>query len=130
MGFNSVSFELTAECKDIIASEEATGIQKLAAKEILKIKYGKKRTNDIIEKFAVVKDRSDSLVCRWVRKVRERDKVCQLCGGEDYLSVHHISRWADDPINRINIDNGILLCGKCHSKQHPEMSEKMFKGVI
>lgn len=24
------------------------------------------------------------------------------------------------------LDNGILLCSKCHSLQHPEMSKKMF----
>lgn len=34
------------------------------------------------------------------------------------LFVHHISHWSDDPINRINLDNGITLCNKCHSAEH------------
>ncbi|MFR7638714.1 MAG: HNH endonuclease [Allobaculum sp.] len=40
----------------------------------------------------------------------KRDKVCQHCGATDNLQVHHISHWSDDPVNRINPDNGILLC--------------------
>lgn len=129
MGFDSVPEGLARECKGVIASEKTTAIQKLAAKSILQIKYGKIKANNIVESFAIVKDRRDSLVIRWVKKVKNRDIVCQLCGSTDNLSVHHISHWSDDPINRINVDNGILLCGKCHSLQHPEISIKMFKGV-
>ena len=130
MSFDSVPEELVNECKEVIASIETNAMQKLAAKTILQIKYGKIETNNIIEKFAVVTDRQDSLVVRWTKKIKKRDKVCQLCGSSNNLTAHHISHWADDPINRINIDNGILLCSKCHSLQHPEMSKKMFiRGV-
>ncbi len=30
--------------------------------------------------------------------------------------------WVNDPINRINLDNGITLCRKCHANYHTELS--------
>ena len=127
MGYDSIPKSLALECENVIANKSTSSIQKLAAKSILQIKYGKEKANDIVEKFAIVTDRRDSLVARWTKKIKERDKVCQVCGSDNNLAAHHISHWADDPINRINTNNGILLCGKCHSLQHPEMSEKMFR---
>ena len=78
--------------------------------------------NDLIERFAVVTDRNDSLVRRWRNKVIERDKCCQECGNTYDLHAHHIVNWADDPINRINVDNAITLCRKCHANYHAELS--------
>lgn len=129
MGYDSVPESLASECKTIIASKDTNYMQKLASKSILQIKYGKIETNNIIEEYAIVTDRNDSLVARWVKKVKKRDKVCQICGSDKNLVVHHISHWADDPINRINVNNGILLCAKCHSLQHPDLPLGLFLEV-
>jgi len=103
----------------VIISKEASANQKLAAKIILKYTIGSRKANDIVEAVAVVKDRSDALVSRWHKKVLERDKyTCQHCGSQTDLAAHHISYWANDPVNRINVDNGITLCRKCHTKEH------------
>lgn len=58
----------------------------------------------------------------WRKKVFERDNYkCQKCGvrGGD-LNAHHILSYKDHPSERINIQNGITLCEKCHKKQHSQ----------
>jgi len=118
---------LTDECLDVIGSVDASKFQKVAAKTIMSMKYGRAKTNDIIESFAVVKNRNDGLVSRWKKKVFKRDNYkCQMCGSDKDIQAHHISHWSDDPVNRININNGITLCHVCHSEQHPEMAIGLF----
>ena len=113
---------LALECIEVLKSKNTKHGQKEAARQLLNLKYGSDKVNKIIEDFAIVNDRGDSLVNRWTKKVLKRDNyTCKLCGGKDNLNVHHIIKWSDDPINRINIDNGITLCSKCHALQHPEI---------
>lgn len=110
----------------IILSKNANKYQKIAAREILFIYLGKKATYDLIENDAVVINRNDELVTRWKKKCLKRDKYqCRVCGSKKHLCVHHISYWSVDPVNRINIDNGITLCSKCHTKQH--VGEPVYK---
>ena len=52
---------------------------------------------------------------KWSQKVRERDKVCQVCfNSNKKLNAHHII-----PKNfqeyRHSLDNGITLCVHCHN---------------
>lgn len=122
---NHISSELTEESIKVISSPNTRAYQKKAAKIVLKLKFGVVKANDIVENVAVVTDRNDSLVRRWRKKVIERDSCCVMCGETKGLNAHHMSRWADDPINRINIDNGIALCAECHAKQHPELTNLM-----
>lgn len=122
--------ELVAECVECVYSTKANGIQKKAAKTILEMKFGVQKANDLVEEKAIVTDRQDALVKRWVKKVKQRDKECAICGSGTKLCAHHINRWSDDPINRINIDNGITLCVNCHRKQHPELPSGLFGGDL
>lgn len=53
------------------------------------------------------------------KSVLERDKyICQHCGCTNNLHVHHILPYAYYPEERINVDNGITLCKRCHYKEH------------
>ena len=56
----------------------------------------------------------------FIKKVLERDNyTCQICknrGGG--LVVHHISGYNHDKKNRYNINNGVVLCEKCHITFH------------
>ena len=46
------------------------------------------------------------------RAIRKRDKyICQICGKEPAICVHHI----DYDKKNCNLDNLITLCGSCHS---------------
>lgn len=103
----------------VLKDPKATPEQKMACKVLLKYSLGKKNTDKLLEMIAVVVDRRDPLVNKWRKSVLERDKhICQHCGDERNLYVHHISYWSDDPVNRVNIDNGITLCKSCHKKEH------------
>lgn len=52
----------------------------------------------------------------WSKKVRERDgNKCVLCGSTEHLNAHHLMPkkfWKD---YRLELNNGITLCCKCHS---------------
>lgn len=62
----------------------------------------------------------------WSRSVKRRDnyicqncgidgkKVCNHCGEKPRLHAHHIKEWVDHPELRLDINNGITLCFKCH----------------
>lgn len=49
--------------------------------------------------------------------------LCELCGDNEPLNVHHI----DEDRNNNKLDNLLVLCKSCHSKQHrgKEWSNKM-----
>ncbi|NNU89778.1 HNH endonuclease [Anoxybacillus sp. CHMUD] len=78
---------------------------------------------EIIEDCAVVVNRNDPLVIKWAKEVKKRDGYkCVKCGSTKKLHAHHISQWSDDPVNRINIDNGVTLCSECHAKEHEDIA--------
>lgn len=56
----------------------------------------------------------------WRKRVLERDKVCQCCGSSESLEVHHIFNYKNYVYERINEENGIVLCRECHNKYHKE----------
>ena len=64
--------------------------------------------------------RYDANYCDWREDVYERDDyTCQKCGqkgGE--LNAHHIKSYSDYPDLRLDKDNGITLCVKCHKNKH------------
>jgi 5-methylcytosine-specific restriction endonuclease McrA len=48
---------------------------------------------------------------------------CHLCGKRG-REVHHIVRVYDDPTKCLDVDNGMLLCIRCHKKQHTKGKDK------
>lgn len=69
----------------------------------------------------------------WREGVLYRDKYkCMKCGNKKRLKVHHIKRWADIPVLRFAITNGITLCYKCHQEMflNEEAFEKMCYGLL
>lgn len=54
----------------------------------------------------------------FIKKVRNRDKVCKKCNSNKQLEVHHIKSWKSYPELRLDPDNGILLCKNCHIEFH------------
>lgn len=117
---------LKEECISVIADSYTSNWQKKAARVLLNAMFGTISANDMIESFAIVTDRNDALVRRWKLDVIVRDGKCVHCGKTEGLQAHHVSHWSDDPVNRINVNNGVALCGECHSNEHPELSEGLF----
>ena len=61
-------------------------------------------------------DRKSSEAQRWKREVRRRDgNACRVCGVQRNIHVHHIKPLKKYPDFATNIDNGITLCGNCHT---------------
>ena len=61
-------------------------------------------------------DRNTKEYNLWKNKVLKRDKICQCCGGDKYLEVHHIYNYHDYTDLRTDVENGIVLCKWCHGK--------------
>ncbi len=88
---------------------------------IEKIRYSNGIKKGFITPINTVIRNSDSFQ-EWRRTVFLRDNfTCQMCnhsGG--YLHAHHINNFADFPELRLNTDNGVTLCKKCHTSFHKQ----------
>ena len=53
---------------------------------------------------------------QWKNEVKHRDaNTCRRCGFESNLHVHHIKPFKKYPQFAVELDNGLTLCGNCHS---------------
>jgi len=62
----------------------------------------------------------------WRKKVFERDDyTCQECGQKGYeLRAHHIYDFTNNKDLRLDVNNGITLCDKCHKKLHKKYGNR------
>ena len=49
---------------------------------------------------------------------KKNGTTCELCGGNWKLTAHHYFYQSTYGFLKFDIDNGIVLCGKCHFKLH------------
>lgn len=73
------------------------------------------------------KDRNDKRIFSgyhdWKFKVKEKYKFqCLVCGDDKggNLVSHHLDSYHDNISSRIDINNGVCLCEKCHTSFHKE----------
>ena len=55
---------------------------------------------------------------KWRQSVLNRDKVCQCCGLDKHLHVHHLFGYKERPELATDVGNGVTLCKFCHDKYH------------
>ena len=61
-------------------------------------------------------DRTSAEYQQWRQDVRHRDgNACRRCGFNTNLEVHHIKPLVKYPEFLTELDNGLTLCGNCHS---------------
>lgn len=68
---------------------------------------------------------------KWVNAVMSRDKAtCQKCGAKECeLHAHHILSYKDHPDLRFDVNNGVVLCFKCHWEVHTAQNDKAVNSV-
>lgn len=70
----------------------------------------------------------------WRKKIFERDNyICQICGQKkDWIEANHIKTFANYPLLRFEVSNGITLCKSCHRFIiHKERNyEWLFNGIV
>lgn len=74
----------------------------------------------ITEEYKLLRKRRD--YAQWRTSVYERDNyTCQCCGSSGgRLNAHHLHSFAKYPELRLDVDNGITLCTKCHDTTEVE----------
>lgn len=55
---------------------------------------------------------------RWFEKLLEKSNKCEKCGSRENLEPHHIIPVNIYDDNYFDIDNGAVLCHKCHNDYH------------
>lgn len=50
----------------------------------------------------------------WSPIIKERDKVCVVCGSKKCLNAHHFFSELDCPSIRFDFENGVTLCARHH----------------
>ena len=67
----------------------------------------------------------------WRNRVKHRDgNACRKCGFEKNLEVHHIKPLKKFPQFALVLDNGLTLCGNCHSLLKGEEETKNLRGFL
>jgi hypothetical protein len=55
----------------------------------------------------------------WKEQVFEKlGRKCQHCGTEENLHCHHIEGFRENAKLRYDVDNAMVLCRSCHTKEH------------
>lgn len=122
--FNTGNYRLVADPYELIIDSIAVMLgdyrieRKMAANLILKILIKKKFRRQLFEdKELYPYKRSDYRVSAWRDKVLANGK-CEICGKTENLEAHHVLHWADYPMGRIDIKNGMCICVECHANEH------------
>jgi len=63
-------------------------------------------------------DSGKAALSSWSKEVRKRDKKCQVCNTKHNLEAHHLDDKTHYPKRALLLDNGIALCGNCHTEFH------------
>jgi len=65
---------------------------------------------------------------RWRQTIHKKYNSCEKCGATENLHAHHIVPVSENENMATDVDNGVLLCGACHSEEHPNMPKELFSG--
>lgn len=105
----------TAICRYAIYGEEPKGT---AGK--LCVNLFRKDIEKGVEQFNARMGRKSADYAEWRKSVFARDNyTCRLCGQiGGKLNAHHIKPYAKYESLRLDVENGITLCEKCHKGVH------------
>lgn len=76
--------------------------------------YIKKLSEEYRIKYRIIKGYN-----KWRKDVYKKyNYTCVCCGNKENINTHHLNSYNSDKLNRANIENGVVLCEKCHKKFH------------
>jgi 5-methylcytosine-specific restriction endonuclease McrA len=56
---------------------------------------------------------------KWKEQVKKQNgSICQKCGNDKNLIIHHIYSYKENWDRRHDVNNGVVLCQECHKKFH------------
>jgi 5-methylcytosine-specific restriction endonuclease McrA len=87
----------------------------------IKPKFGDKNSNwnENLTEEDRKKNRETEEYKNWRLSVYKRDKYsCVICESTKKINAHHICSYLVNKENRIQVENGITLCLKCHKAYH------------
>lgn len=78
------------------------------------------RWNPNKEDAARMKERAFPAYYEWRRQVFQRDSYTCVCCGQHggKLNAHHLASWSKFPELRLDVFNGVTVCGTCHDAFH------------
>lgn len=81
------------------------------------------------------RDYSNPLYKEWRKDIYKRDSFqCQMpgCGSKKRIEAHHIRTWASFPQLRLDRNNGVTLCSRCHKKvtKNEQQWESIFIKIV
>ncbi|MGI6117822.1 MAG: HNH endonuclease [Bilifractor sp.] len=115
-----IEYDLQVEALSVLISNNVKSpVRKRAAYLLLRTVFPKQTIVDMMHEAGCyfVYDRNCSEVRKWAKTVLSKGK-CEICGGAERLEAHHVFGWAEYPLERVNPNNGMCLCHKCHTKMH------------
>lgn len=79
-------------------------------------------SNSYLKHRETKKERQTPEYIKWRNRVFERDNyTCQMCGQKGgNLNAHHIKNFHKYKSKRLDLNNGITLCVKCHKLVHKQ----------
>lgn len=73
-------------------------------------------------------ERYDSKWRRLSERYRHDNPICEDCDKQDIVEpateVHHIIPISDEPERRLDVNNLVSLCHRCHHERHRELRRK------
>ena len=110
-----------ASSKDMIRREALNLFEEELDRKLRRMREG--MVIEVIVSVELVKSgtlRETKEYREWRKRVFERDNgTCVDCGSKDNMHAHHIVPFQYDPFEKgIDINNGVVLCGKCHRARH------------
>lgn len=78
-----------------------------------------------ILKYALIKkdklNEKGNRSVKWGKLIKKRDNyICQICKSKENTHSHHLESYASNKELRLDVNNGICLCEKCHRLFHKE----------
>jgi len=112
--------KICKNCGELFHPNRNNSVQTLCSKKC-RIEFSDNRKTSEARKI-----RSSFEYNLWRSAIFTRDSfTCQECGNKGYLIAHHIKPFSLFPKLRLDINNGITLCKKCHSTKHKGLRRKL-----